>query len=90
MFYWNPSQSDIQTWQPVGGWNHIYSERDRMQGTALYTFLTNRKHYSSNVASTLVQMILSKQVYRDLMYSEEQEEQIKKALTFVKGDTLIH
>jgi hypothetical protein len=83
MFYWNPATSECQTWQPTGGWNALYSERDKLQAVALYTHLQNH-HYSSAVASTLVQMIISKQLYHGLRYSEEQERAIEKALQHKK------
>jgi ABC-type sulfate transport system permease component len=83
MFYWNPATSECQTWQPVGGWNALYSERDKIQAVALYTHL-HARNYSSAVASTLVQMIISKQLYHGLHYSEEQERAIEKVLHYKK------
>lgn len=80
MFYWNPAQTELQTWQPIGGWNALYSDRDKMQSVALYAHLTGTKHYSEKMATTLVQMMMSKQLYRGLQYSKEQERELQKAL----------
>jgi hypothetical protein len=74
MFDWLPS------WTPVGGWNHTWTEKEKIQCSRLYFFFHNRKHYSAKSASMMAQMVIYKDKYHGLYYSEEQEQELKKAL----------
>lgn len=80
MFHWSPFSTKIESWTPREGWNAAFSEKDRMQGTALFFFFKN-KGYTEAASSTLVQMALYQKKYHGLRYSEEQEAVMKRALT---------
>jgi CRISPR/Cas system-associated exonuclease Cas4 (RecB family) len=79
MFYWSPLETSVQEWTPVGGWNKTWVEKEKIQCTQLYFFLI-KKGYSVCVASSIAQMIIYKEKYH-VSYSEEQEREIKKALS---------
>ena len=79
MFYWSPLESSIQEWNPVGGWNKTWTEKEKIQCTQLYFFFL-KKGYSVCVASSIAHMYLYKEKYH-VSYSEEQEREIKKALS---------
>ena len=78
MFSWSPFESSIQEWNPVGGWNKTWTEKEKIQCTQLYFFFV-KKGYSNRVASSIAQMIIYKEKL-NVSYSEEQEFEIKKAL----------
>ena len=83
MLYWSPVQDKVEEWEPKGGWNASYSEQDKIQATHLFFFFKNKKGCSDRKAEILAQMIVSKQKYKGLMYSKEQEQQIREALQTV-------
>jgi hypothetical protein len=64
---------------PRGGWNAIFSEKDKLQGVNLFFFL-KKKGYTETVANTLTTMYLFKHKYEHLQYSAEQEKMLKEAL----------
>ena len=79
MFHWSPSNHTVETWMPRGGWNAIFSEKDKLQGVNLFFFL-KKKGYTETVANTLTHMYLFKHKYEHLQYSKEQENMLKEAL----------
>ena len=81
MFYWSPLESSIQEWNPVGGWNKTWTEKEKIQCTQLYFFLV-KKGYSNRVASSIAHMYVYKEKY-NVSYSEDQEREIKKALATI-------
>lgn len=78
MFYWSPLESSVQEWNPAGGWNKTWTEKEKIQCTQLYFFFV-KKGYSARVASSIAQMYVYKEKY-NVFYSEDQEREIKKAL----------
>ena len=80
MIYWNPSLPTVQSYEPVAGWNRSFSESDKMKSTNLFFFLCNKKGFSKKSAEILSQMIVFKEKYNDLQYSEEQEQFIANSL----------
>ena len=67
------------SWIPVGGWNRTWTEKEKIQCSRLYFFFHDRKQYSEKAASLMAQMV----IYKDkchVYYSEEQEQELKKAL----------
>ena len=80
MLYWNPLQDTTQEWEPVGGWNASFSEQDKIQCTHLFFFFQNKKGCSAKVANVFAHMVLFKQKYSGLYYSEEQERILKEVL----------
>lgn len=83
MLYWSPVHDKVEEWQPTGGWNAAFSEQDKIQGTYLFFFFKNKKGYSDRKAEILTQMVISKRKYKGLMYTKEQEQQIREALQTV-------
>jgi len=79
MFYWSPLESSVQEWNPAGGWNKTWTEKEKILCTQLYFFLV-KKGYSNRVASSIAHMYVYKEKYH-VSYSEEQEREIKKALS---------
>ena len=69
----------FHSWTPVGGWNASDSEMDRIQGAALFFFF-QKKGCRDAVAQRLVQMVLFKQRYHGLRYSEEQEAMLQRMI----------
>lgn len=79
MIYWSPSNSSIEEYVPVGGWNSIFSNKDKIKCTALYTHFKKRG-YSTSISNTLAHMILFKEKYKGLYYSKEQEQMLSNVL----------
>ena len=80
MLYWSPSNAITESWEPLSGWNSSFSEKDKLQCTNLFFFFKNKKGFKENVAEMLAQMVLYKQKYHGMKYSEEQESILQKAL----------
>jgi predicted adenine nucleotide alpha hydrolase (AANH) superfamily ATPase len=80
MFNWNPLCDEVLTWEPKSGWNRIFSEQDKIQYTTLFFFFKNKKGCKEEKAEILAQMVLFKQKYNGLMYSEEQESILQQML----------
>jgi predicted adenine nucleotide alpha hydrolase (AANH) superfamily ATPase len=80
MLYWSPSNAVTESWEPLSGWNSSFSEKDKLQCTNLFFFFKNKKGFKENVAEMLAQMVLYKQKYNGMKYSEEQESILQKAL----------
>jgi predicted adenine nucleotide alpha hydrolase (AANH) superfamily ATPase len=78
--YWNPVSDKIEEWQPVGGWNSSFSEQEKIQLTNLFFFFKNKKGCKDRKAESLAHMVLFKQKYNGIIYSEEQERQLREAL----------
>ena len=81
MLFWSPSTSETETWNPRGGgWNSCFSEKDKIQCTNLFFFFKNKKGFKENQAESLAQMVIFKQKYTGLEYSNEQEYLLQSAL----------
>ncbi len=80
MRHWSPTISETETWEPSCGWNSSFSEKDKLQCTNLFFFFKNKKGFKENIATSLAQMVVYKQKYPGLKYSEEQEELLGNAL----------
>lgn len=80
MIYWTPACKEISSWQPQSGWNSSFSEKDKIQCTNLFFFFKNKKGFNDNVSQILAQMVIFKQKYHGLKYSEEQENMLLEAL----------
>ena len=80
MLYWNPSLNSTEEWEPVSGWNATFSEKDKIQCTNLFFFFKSKKGFNDSVAEMLSQMVLYKQKYHGMKYSDEQEELLQEAL----------
>ena len=80
MLHWNPMSTHIDVWEPIGGWNRAFSEQDKLQATNLFFFFTKKKGFEDRVANVLVHMVLFKQKYPGLAYTEEQEQRLRNAL----------
>jgi hypothetical protein len=65
-------------WQPKGGWNITYSERDKMDCTDYYMYI--KMIHGEIIAEIISQMIIYKRKY-NLKYSEEQEAKIAMLFT---------
>jgi phage protein D len=85
MLFWSPVADKLEEWQPVGGWGAAFSEQDKLQLMNLFFFFKNKKGYKDRKAETLAHMIVSKQKYKGLQYSEDQERHIREALQAVFG-----
>lgn len=81
MTYWNPARNNTETWHPLNGWNSSFSERDKIQCVNLFFFFKDKKGFKENIANILAQMVIFKQKYNGMRYSDEQESMLKKALT---------
>ena len=80
MIYWTPSSTVTPSWTPQGGWNSSFSEKDKIQCTNLFFFFKSKKGFKDNMAEILAQMVLYKQKYNGMKYSEEQEQILQEAL----------
>jgi len=65
-------------WEPKEGWNAALSEKDRTYCASLVVFF--KKTLSEAAASRAAHMIVFKQKYHGLVYSEEQEAFLSKHL----------
>ena len=80
MIYWTPTSTVTEEWLPHSGWNSSFSEKDKLQCTNLFFFFKNKKGFKENAADSLAQMVLYKQKYNGMKYSQEQEQIIQEAL----------
>jgi hypothetical protein len=80
MIHWNPLSDTLHEWTPIGGWNKAFSNKDKIQCTSLFVFFKEKKGYTDKMASVLAHMVIFKQKYHGLTYSEEQESILVKAL----------
>ncbi len=80
MLYWSPANSETEECAPKSGWNSTFSEKDKIQYTNLFFFFKNKKGFKENIADTLAQMVIYKQKYNGLQYSEDQEKMLEEAL----------
>jgi hypothetical protein len=80
MFYWNLTGECIGEWQPKSGWNSTFSEEDKIKCTNLFFFFKNKKGFKENVADIMSHMVIFKEKYHGMSYSEEQEYQLSEAL----------
>ncbi len=71
---------EAEEWQPKGGWNRAFSEQDKIQCTTLFFFFNHKKGYKDHVAEILAHMVLFKQKYPGLAYTQEQEQRLREAL----------
>ena len=80
MIYWHPTNTNTAQWIPKSGWNSSFSEKDKIQFTNLFFFFKNKKGFKENMAENLAQMVMYKQKYNNLKYSDEQELMLQTAL----------
>lgn len=80
MIFWSPNNSETVVWEPLSGWNSSFSEKDKIQCTNLFFFFKNKKGFKENMSEILAQMVIYKQKYNGLTYSNEQEKILKDAL----------
>jgi hypothetical protein len=80
MLYWSPANDKTEDFNPKAGWNSVFSEKDKIQYTNLFFFFKNKKGFKDIIAETLAQMVIYKQKYSGLKYSDEQEEVLREAL----------
>ena len=86
MIFWSPNNSEVSVWEPKSGWNSSFSEKDKIQCTNLFFFFKNKKGFNDILADNLAQMVIYKQKYNMLKYSDEQESILVKALKSVRTD----
>ncbi len=80
MFYWNPGVDSIEEWNPKSGWDTGFSEQDKLEMTNLFFFFKNKKGFKENTAEILANMVIFKQKYRGMQYTNEQEAYLNEAL----------
>lgn len=80
MLYWSPTSTYTYLWAPLGGWNSSFSEQDKIQCINLFFFFKNKKGFKDTTAENLSQMVIYKQKYNGLKYSDEQETMLIEAL----------
>jgi hypothetical protein len=80
MIYWSPNSTTTYSWTPTGGWNNGFSEKDKIQCINLFFFFKNKKGFKDITAESLAQMVIYKQKYNGLKYSDEQETVLIEAL----------
>lgn len=78
--HWHPTITTSTSWTPKSGWNNSFSEKDKIQCTNLFFFFKNKKGFKENMAESLAQMVIYKQKYNHLKYSDEQETLLQTAL----------
>ena len=81
MIHWSPSSSSIETYTPRSGWNPTLTAADKLKLTNLFFFFKNKKGFKAEMAEILAQMAVFKQKYHGLKYSDEQESQLRAALS---------
>jgi hypothetical protein len=64
----------------LSGWNSVFSEKDKIQCTNLFFFFKNKKGFNDIKSESLAQMVIYKQKYNGLKYSDEQETMLIEAL----------
>ena len=82
MLYWSPTSTDTYLWTPLGGWNSAFSEKDKIQCINLFFFFKNKKGFNHVIAENLSQMVIYKQKFNGLKYSDEQETMLIEALHY--------
>jgi hypothetical protein len=80
MIYWSATSNTIESWEPCGKWNNSFSEKDKIQCINLFFFFKNKKGFKDNIAESLAHMVIYKQKYSGLQYSQEQEIMLAEAL----------
>jgi hypothetical protein len=81
MIHWSPSSSSIETYTPKAGWNPMLTSAEKLKLTNLFFFFKNKKGFKAEMANILAQMAVFKQKYHGLKYSDEQEAQLRMALS---------
>jgi hypothetical protein len=80
MIYWSPVNDKTENFNPKAGWNSAFSDKDKIQYTNLFFFFKNKKGFKENMAEILAQMVIYKQKYNGLKYSDEQEALLMNSL----------
>lgn len=80
MLYWSPTTTKTEQWIPKSGWNSSFSEKDKIQCTNLFFFFKDKKGFKENIAEMMSHMVIYKQKYNGLKYSDEQEKILLEAL----------
>ena len=78
--FWNPVVDTIEGWEPTGGWNSAFSEQDKIRLTNFFFFFKNKKGYNDRKSEIISHMVVFKQKYKGLTYSDQQEMQLREAL----------
>lgn len=86
MMFWSPTSINTEEWIPKSGWNSSFSEKDKIQCMNLFFFFKNKKGFKENIGESLAQMVIYKQKYNGLKYSDEQEEILTNALRPIIND----
>lgn len=77
--HWSPSGNSFTKYTPVGGWNVVFTSKEKIIATHLY-FYFKKKGYSDQNSTKMSQMSVFKQKYHGLQYSKEQEEMLCSAM----------
>lgn len=80
MIYWDPMSENMKEWKPVGGWNRQFSEQDKIKATHLFFFFKNKKGFKDLEAEMITHMVLFKEKYNNMKYSDDQEKLLFNAL----------
>jgi len=80
MIFWSPTLEKVEKWEPTGGWNSMFSDKDKIQLMNLFFFFKNKKGCKESKAEILANMVLFKQKHIGVIYSEEQEKIIHDLL----------
>jgi predicted adenine nucleotide alpha hydrolase (AANH) superfamily ATPase len=80
MIHWTPANTETKSLTPLSGWSSSFSEKDKIQYTNLFFFFKNKKGFKDNMAESLAQMVIYKQKYQGMKYSDEQETILTEAL----------
>ena len=83
MLHWSPSSDSFKQYTPVGGWNVVFSMKEKIESTNLYFFF-KMKGYSDTTASKMSQMLIFKHKYHGMNYSKEQENMLQQAISFTR------
>jgi hypothetical protein len=81
MLFWTATSSEVESWEPRGKWNSAFSEKEKIQCTNLFFFFKNKKGFKESMAEVLAQMVIYKQKYSGMRYSDEQEALLQEAMT---------
>ena len=91
IYKWSPNNSDVIAWQPSSGWNNSFTQKDKIHCANLFLFFKNSKKYNDSTAEILADMVIYKEKYAGLRYSDEQEQLLEFAMKPVGdvGDRLL-
>jgi hypothetical protein len=82
MNYLNISNNNMEKLEPNVNLKQ-FSDREKVQFKNLFFFFKNKKGFTDKNAEIITEMIIFKQKYKGLKYSDEQENTIKKVLEYI-------